>query len=143
MFISIVHVKRSGLSVPKDQFFDLSRSSEKYSLLGNDFTHLPLHKTKAKVQVKTVKEAIEEYDNLLMIRLIKENKNDVTFTPYRDLLRSLYNRYKELRLDSKIMYLGCWCKDELDPKYYDHSCHCDVIKDLFIKKWNKEYDCNS
>lgn len=142
MNIKIVHMKRSGLTVSKDQLFDLSRSSKKYVLLSNEFTHLPLHKTKAKYKVETVEEAISEYDNLLYTRLLKEVDKPDNNAPYRTMLRSLYSSFKQLIINNKTMYLGCWCKDELDPKYYDHGCHCDVVKDLLMKKWKKENGTN-
>ena len=74
MNIKIVHMRRSGLTVPKDQLFDLSRSSKLYSLLGNEFTHLPLHKTKAKYKVDTVEQAIYQYKDLLYQRIVHEQK---------------------------------------------------------------------
>ncbi len=136
MTIKIVHMKRSGLTVPKDQLFDLSRGSKKYYLLSNEYTHLPLHKTKAKYQVKTVEDAISNYTTSLKNRLMKEFKLPYQQTPYRSLLLSLYNAYIELKEQNKEMYFGCWCKDELNPKPYDHDCHCDYVKELIYKRYN-------
>lgn len=140
MSILIVHMKKSGLTVPTDQLFNLSRSSKYYSLLSNEYTHLPLHKTKAKYQVNSVEEAVLRYKEDLINHLLKE-KNSIE-KPYRTLLLYLYNKYLELKLQNKDMYLGCWCKDEIIPSHYDHSCHCDIIKDLLLKKEKRSFSVN-
>lgn len=140
MAIVIVHIKRSGLFINKDQMFDLSRSSKEYKLLGNNYTHLPLHKTKAKHQVATVEEAVLEYKKHLYHAIIDERLN--VRKPYTTLLLNLYEKFKQLNNENKDMYLACWCKDEIKPKPSDHSCHCDVVKTILIKKWDKENESN-
>ena len=140
MAIVIVHLKRSAFVLSESQVFDLSRSSKYYKLLGNDYTHLPLNKTKAKHQVNTVEEAVQCYKENLYSVVIQERL--LNNKPYTDLLFNLYDNFKKLNSEDKDMYLGCWCKDELIPKHYDHSCHCDVIKNILIKKWNKENGSN-
>lgn len=134
MSIIIVHLKRSGLTVPKDQLFNLSRNSKDYFLLSNEYTHLPLNKTKAKYKVDTVEQAVIEYKNKLKNRIIEEWKLDINNRPYLTILLDLYNIYIQFNKENKNMYLGCWCKDELQPKHYDHVCHCDIIKQMFIKR---------
>ena len=49
MTIKIVHMKRSGLTVPKDQLFDLSRSSKKYYLLSNEYIYYNDYKILCKI----------------------------------------------------------------------------------------------
>lgn len=77
------------------------------SIFGNPYTHLPLDKTKAGVQVKNRNEAIEKYREYFYDRI----ENDSEFLD------------EVLRLKDKV--LGCYCKP-LD-------CHGDIIKEFLDK----------
>lgn len=132
MDIKIVHVLRSGKTVPKLQLFNLSRGSKQFYGLSNDFTHLPLSKTKAKVQVNTIEEAISEYEKDFRYKVL----NNIDFK--KDILLSLYTKCEKLALKNKTIYLACYCKDDLLPQKQDHACHCDFIKKTLLVKWNRE-----
>lgn len=119
MEIVIVHLKRSGLTV--QPLFQVDRST----VLGNPASHL--EKSNAKVKTKTVDEAVSYFDGWL-------------FLNYResDINASLNYIYQQALLYPTI-YLGCWCMDELDPKPYDHNCHCTVIRRVLLRRYRREY----
>ena len=77
------------------------------SIFGNPYTHLPLEKTKAQVQVKTVEEAVEKYREYFYNRIETDP----------DFLDGV------LRLKDKK--LGCYCI----PK----PCHVTVIAEFLNK----------
>ena len=134
MKIQIIHLKRSNHLVEhSSQIFNLSRSSEVnlFRALSNDYTHLPLDRTKAKTQVKTVEEAVQMYEQDLKTRVINGSKQK------RLALRYLYDSCMILHNQNKTIYFGCYCKCEINPKSYDHICHCDVLKKIILNKYNK------
>ena len=77
------------------------------SIFGNPYTHLPIEKTKAGVQVKNRNEAIEKYREYFYDRI----ENDQEFLD------------EVLRLKDKV--LACYCA----PK----ACHGDVIAEFLNK----------
>ena len=134
MKIQVIHLKRSNHLVEhSDQVFNLSRSSEVplFRALSNDYTHLPLDRTRAKTQVKTVEEAVRMYEQDLKMRVINGSKQK------RLALRHLYDSCVLLNLQNKTIYFGCYCKCEINPKKYDHVCHCDILKKIILNKYNK------
>jgi len=87
-------------------------------VLGNPFTHLTKN-TKAMYIVPTVEDAVKQYDNHLMKSVSTGRDNG----EFNELLRlaELYQR-------EGVLYLSCWCKDELAPRPSDHVCHADVLR---------------
>jgi len=77
------------------------------SIFGNPYTHLPLGKTKAGVQVKNRNEAIEKYREYFYNRIEKDQE-------FLDAV---------LRLKDKI--LGCYCAP--------NACHGNVIAEFLDK----------
>ena len=134
MNIIIVHLKRSGATLPQTQVFNLGRSSSDKLLkaLSNDFTHLDISKTKAIHQVKTVEEAVQSYEVDLRTKVRSGVRQKIV------ALRHLYNECINLAVQNKDIYFGCWCMDELSPKPYDHVCHCQSLKKIILNKWNKD-----
>lgn len=134
MNIIIVNIRRSGAILPQTQVFNLGRSSPNklFKALSNDFTHRDIHKTKAIHQVKTVEEAVISYK----IDLCKKVKSGVKQKIIA--LRHLYNECINLTKQNKDIYFACWCMDELNPKPYDHVCHCQPLRDIILNKWNKD-----
>lgn len=120
MNIVIVHVKRSGLNV--SPFFNIGRPSP----LGNPYSHLD--KSKASVRVATVEEAVYYYRKWLSLQ-------------YREpeIYSELDTLYK-VALNHPTIYIGCWCMDELDPKPYDHNCHCTVVRKVLLNRYRREQD---
>ncbi len=108
--IYVVHQKRSASKLQNVQYVG------RPTVLGNPFTHLQAN-TKAMFIVPTVKDAVEQYQKWLQKEILAEG--DV----FRQLL-FLTNFYRQ----HKLLYLSCWCKDELDPRKWDHACHADVLK---------------
>lgn len=133
MNIIIVHLKRSGATLPQTQVFNLGRSSSNklFKALSNDFTHLDISKTKAIQQVKTVEEAVISYEDDLRNKVKSGVKQKIV------ALRYLYNQCINLTVQNKDIYFGCWCMDELSPKPYDHVCHCQPLRKIILNKWNK------
>ena len=85
---------------------------------------------------KTVKEAIQCYDQWLKNTVNSEiNKSD---KPIGSSLRVLFSLGTRLHAQGKTLHLACWCKDELEPKPYDHACHCDVIKRVLLARFKKQ-----
>jgi len=84
------------------------------SVLGNPFTHLPLNKSKAQVQVDSREKAITEYR-----KWIKGKINEFD----GDVIGEL-EFIKKMAINHEIN-LVCYCK----PK----SCHGDIIKELVEK----------
>lgn len=111
MSIVIVHQKRSALHLPNVKY--VGRPTE----LGNPYSHLH-KKTLAEFSTDTVEEAVDLYGyhfyNILM-----------TLPSARQQFKHLVDTYRQ----TGILYLSCWCKDELDPRPSDHACHCDVLRD--------------
>ena len=114
MSIIIVHQKRSALLLPNVQY--VGRPTE----LGNPYSHLN-KKTLAEFYVPTVEDAIQLYGfhfyNILM-----------SIPSARAHFRHLLNVYRQ----HGILYLSCWCKDELDPRPHDHACHCDILREAIL-----------
>lgn len=118
MNIVIVHVKRSGLKV--SPFFNIGRPSP----LGNPYSHLD--ESKASVKVDTVDEAVHYYGKWLALN-------------YRE--PEVYEELKRIYKAAKthpVIYIGCWCMDELDPKPYDHSCHCTMVRKALLNRYKRE-----
>lgn len=112
MTILILHQKRSSLRYPQTQYIG------RPTVLGNPFTHLEKD-TKALFKVTSVEEAIRCYRNWLY----KEIQQNVAVRKELMRLIAMYQR-------DGILYLSCWCMDELDPRRYDHGCHCEVIREF-------------
>lgn len=129
MSILILHNRRSALSVPSSQLFDLGRSSKKFFILSNIYTHLPLEKTKAKYQVDSVEDAIFYYKIHLHSKLFYYREKS-----YQNSIDFLVQQFLKLDSEGKDMYLSCWCKDDLKPNSKDHGCHCDIVRDILLKK---------
>lgn len=134
MNIIIVHLKRSGATLPQTQVFNLGRSSSNklFKALSNDFTHLDISKTKAIHQVSNVEQAVISYENDLRNKVKSGVKQKII------ALRYLYDQCIQLNKQNKDIYFGCWCMDELNPKPYDHVCHCQPLKKIILNKWNKD-----
>lgn len=77
------------------------------SIFGNPYTHLPIEKTKAQFQVKTIEEAIQKYREYFYNKI--ENDSD-----FLDAV---------LRLKDKK--LGCYCAP--------NPCHVDIIAEFLNK----------
>jgi hypothetical protein len=90
------------------------------SILGNPFTHLETD-TLAQFKVDTVEDAINEYRSYFYIRLN-------TDSAFRNEVARLVRVY-QIR---GVLYLSCWCKDELKPSKKDHGCHCDVVREFIL-----------
>lgn len=84
------------------------------SALGNPFTHLPLEKSKAVVQVATRDEAVKSYKNWIRNQIIDGDKAIV----------GELNKIKLMAENRECINLVCYCK----PK----SCHGDVIKEIIL-----------
>lgn len=114
MTIIVVHQKRSALYLPNVEY--VGRPTE----LGNPYSHLN-KKTLAEFYVPTVEDAIQLYGfhfyNVLM-----------SIPSARAHFRHLLNVYRQ----HGILYLSCWCKDELDPRPSDHGCHCDMLREAIM-----------
>ncbi len=114
MSIIVVHQKRSALILPNVEY--VGRPTE----LGNPYSHLN-KKTLAEFYVPTVEDAIQLYGfhfyNILM-----------SIPSARAHFRHLLNVYRQ----HGILYLSCWCKDELDPRPHDHACHCDILREAIL-----------
>ena len=114
MTIIVVHQKRSALYLPNVEY--VGRPTE----LGNPYSHLN-KKTLAEFYVPTVEDAIQLYGfhfyNILM-----------SIPSARAHFRHLLNVYRQ----HGILYLSCWCKDELDPRPHDHACHCDILREAIL-----------
>ena len=114
MSIIVVHQKRSALILPNVEY--VGRPTE----LGNPYSHLN-KKTLAEFYVPTVEDAILLYGfhfyNILM-----------SIPSARAHFRHLLNVYRQ----HGILYLSCWCKDELDPRPHDHACHCDILREAIL-----------
>lgn len=114
MTIIVVHQKRSALYLPNVEY--VGRPTE----LGNPYSHLN-KKTLAEFYVPTVEDAIQLYGfhfyNVLM-----------SIPSARAHFRHLLNVYRQ----HGILYLSCWCKDELDPRPHDHACHCDILREAIL-----------
>ena len=114
MSIIVVHQKRSALILPNVEY--VGRPTE----LGNPYSHLN-KKTLAEFYVPTVEDAIQLYGfhfyNVLM-----------SIPSARAHFRHLLNVYRQ----HGILYLSCWCKDELDPRPHDHACHCDILREAIL-----------
>jgi hypothetical protein len=114
MSIFIVHQKRSALHLPDVQY--VGRPTE----LGNPYSHLN-KKTLAEFYTDTVEDAVALYGfhfyNILM-----------TLPSSRQQFKHLLDVYRK----NGILYLSCWCKDELDPRPTDHACHCDILREAIL-----------
>ena len=114
MSIIVVHQKRSALILPNVEY--VGRPTE----LGNPYSHLN-KKTLAEFYVPTVEDAIQLYGfhfyNILM-----------SIPSARAHFRHLLNVYRQ----HGILYLSCWCKDELDPRPHVHACHCDILREAIL-----------
>lgn len=111
MTIIIVHQKRSALVLQNVQY--VGRPTE----LGNPYSHLS-KPTLAEFHTDTVEDAVALYGfhfyNVMM-----------TLPSCRQQFKYLLDIY----IKHGILYLSCWCKDELDPRPSDHACHCDILRE--------------
>lgn len=92
------------------------------SVFGNPFTHIPIDRTKASVQVGSVKESIQAFDDWANERAW----HDVEPERRKEMVKAIY------KLPDDAV-LGCFCKTKPDK-----VCHGDVIvrmrtSDRFIK----------
>ncbi len=110
--IYVVHQKRSALNLKNVQYVG------RPTILGNPFTHLTKN-TKAMFIVPTVEDAVKQYDNHLM----KSVSTGHDSGEFKELLR-LAEMYRR----DGVLYLSCWCKDELAPRPSDHCCHAEVLR---------------
>ena len=81
------------------------------SILSNPYTHLDLHKTKAKYRVNSRDEAIDQYREYLIYEI--QNGNVA-------IINELY-RLAEI-VKNKTLILSCWC--------FPKRCHGEVIKEM-------------
>ena len=81
------------------------------SILSNPYTHLDLHKTKAKYKVNSRDEAIDKYREYLIYEV--QNGNAA-------IINELY-RLSEI-VKNKTLILSCWC--------FPKRCHGEVIKEM-------------
>ena len=81
------------------------------SILSNPYTHLDLHKTKAKYKVNSRGEAIDKYREYLIYEV--QNGNVA-------IINELY-RLAEI-VKNKTLILSCWC--------FPKRCHGEVIKEM-------------
>lgn len=114
MTIYVLHHKRSGLTADGVQYIGRPH------VLGNPFTHLEKD-TLAQYKVDTVEQAIDEY----RIHFYRELNTNPEF---RNEVARLVRHYQL----HGILYLSCWCKDELSPRSKDHGCHCDVVREFIL-----------
>ena len=114
MSIFVLHHKRSGMI--KDGVQYIGRPS----ILGNPFTHLETD-TLAQFKVATVEQAICEYRTYFYNRLNADSD-------FRNEVARLVRIY-QMR---GVLFLSCWCKDELRPSKKDHGCHCDVVREFIL-----------
>ena len=114
MSIFVLHHKRSGMITDGTEYIG------RPSILGNPFTHLKTD-TLAQFKVDTVEDAINEYRSYFYIRLN-------TDPAFRNEVARLVRVY-QIR---GVLYLSCWCKDELKPSKKDHGCHCDVVREFIL-----------
>lgn len=114
MSIFVLHHKRSGMITDGTEYIG------RPSILGNPFTHLETD-TLAQFKVDTVEDAINEYRSYFYIRLN-------TDSAFRNEVARLVRVY-QIR---GVLYLSCWCKDELKPSKKDHGCHCDVVREFIL-----------
>lgn len=105
------------------------RSNVLYDRLANQYTHK--EGTIAKYKVETVEQAVEKFKQDL-VRQLKSLDQRTQFQ-----MRLLYERTKALSLSGTV-YFQCWCKHELDPKPWDHACHCDVLRQICLTKYKSE-----
>lgn len=135
MSIIVIHNKRSAINLKfkNEQVCDLGRSSKTYQHLSNDYTHLPLKNTRAKYQVSSVQEAVQNYEIDLRNKLKLKNQDTKRY------MSLLYSNFINCKLNNKFLYLACWCKDELQPQPQDHECHCDVIRNILLEKYAIDY----
>lgn len=111
--IYVVHQKRSAPSLRNVQYVG------RPTALGNPFTHLTKN-TKALFIVPTVEDAVNQYQQWLYAAWERNEWNGVEF---REIQR-LADIYRK----EKVLYLSCWCKDELKPRPTDHACHADILR---------------
>lgn len=105
-------MKNDILIVNKKTFLGLSYEYiGRPSILSNPYTHLDLHKTKAKYKVNSRDEAIDKYREYLIYEV--QNGN-VT------IINELY-RLAEI-VKNKTLILSCWC--------FPKRCHGEVIKEM-------------
>ena len=81
------------------------------SILSNPYTHLELHKTKAKYKVNSRDEAIDKYREYLIYE-IQNNNTEIINELYR-LVEIVKNR---------TLILSCYC--------FPKRCHGEVIKEM-------------
>lgn len=114
MTIIIVHQKRSALRLVNVQY--VGRPTE----LGNPYSHLN-KRTLAEFYTDTVEDAVQLYGfhfyNIMM-----------SIPSCRMAFNELIRIYRR----DGILYLSCWCKDELDPRPHDHACHCDILREAIL-----------
>lgn len=95
--------------------FDVSRGG----LLGNPYTHIKEHATKAKIIVKTREEAIEMYKEYFRRMMASTDRKA---KPFQDAFYQIVKAYREY----DEVYIGCYCK-------LNESCHGDFIIEEVIK----------
>ncbi len=115
--IYVVHQKRSVLRLQNVQYVG------RPTVLGNPFTHLKTN-TKALFIVPTVQDAVAQYQKWLHREIFRGSDSEV----FKALLH-----LTDLYLRHKCLYLSCWCKDELDPRKWDHDCHADILRQEIYK----------
>jgi hypothetical protein len=97
--------------------------------LQNDFTHIKNKFTKAKYVVDSLAEAIDafEYDILEKIK----NKDSEVLAAFKKLKDELDK--------NGVIYLSCWCMDEVTPRKSDHACHTQVIRRI-LNNYEEYFD---
>lgn len=73
--------------------------------------------------VDTVEEAVLQYKKWL-------DKTVMTGMDSEEFVELM--RLTQLYRKTGQLVLSCWCKDELDPRPYDHLCHADVLRQEII-----------
>lgn len=113
--IKVTHKKRNT-GLPNT--FYVGRPSP----LGNPFTHYQAS-TLADVQVGSIEEAVERYEEYLDEEI--ENGNEQIIAEFQPMLVAL--------TEGKTIHLACWCKDEVTPFKTDYKvCHADVIRNVLL-----------
>lgn len=87
---------------------------DRTSPLGNEYTHLPLHLTRATFQVKTRSEAVTEGFNHIVRKIKSGDKETID---YLTAILESFHRGEEV-------ILGCWC----DPL----PCHGHPLREAIL-----------
>ena len=89
------------------------------SILGNPYTHLPIHGTKAIFQAKSREEAIEKYSAYFDAQYGRNKK-------FTKVIDEIYEKYKQ----GETIYLECYC--------HPLPCHGDIIKEKLQQRLLRE-----